>query len=365
MSAPTTMDDTKDKKAEERENINKTLELMDDIYKVVKDKRFHKEFNADQRHKILIEKYKDIANMYPVVLRIMAQDLRYNRTALRRMLEKLLKDQEINALENAKRRESGKHKQDSLAAMRSFITHQADYAKFLYIEETKRAGRHLDMKKANKIWNIEYDNMNRALKKIKDDEDRARNEFEDEKKKHLDQRRKELLNFVKDFNDDADGADGVDDETEEEAVNADAPPTEEDIRESELAELEELDNYIQDLNEAYTNFLEEPDDDGTTIMHGMSNEDMHEYDQHLTYCRHLFKLAIQHEKMNEATHTELITKIDKCVTCLEAEAVRRHNLAEQERQSAQDEWIAHLMPKPGKPGKRGKRGKPGKPGKRR
>jgi hypothetical protein len=358
------MDDTSDKKAEERENIKKTLELMDDIYKVVKDERFHKEFTAEQRHKILLEKYKDIANMYPVVLRIMARDLRYNRVALRRMLEKLLKDQEINALENAKRRESGKQKQDPLAAMRSFITHQADYAKFLYIEETKKAGRHLNMKNAKKIWNIEYDNMNRALKKIKEDEDRARNEFEDEKKKHLDQRRKELLDFVTELNNNADNADNTDNtdivddadttsSSASSASSASVAPTEEDIRESELAELEELDNYIQDLNEAHTSFLEGSDDDN--IMHGMSNEDMHEYDQHLTYCRHLFDLAVKYEKMDEATCAELTAKIEGCTTCLETEAQRRHRLAEQERRAAQDEWIAHLKPKPHTRARQGKR----------
>jgi hypothetical protein len=342
-----------DKEAEEKENIKKTVELMDDIYKIVKDERFNKEFGPEERHKILLEKYKDIANMYPVVLRIMARDLRYNRVAMRRMLEKLLKDQKANAEANSRQKPEDKKKQDPLAAMKSFIIHQSDYAKLLYIEETRRAGRHLNMKTANAIWRTEYDNMNKALKKIKEDEDKARNEFKEETDKHLDERRKELLQFVlEEAPDNAENAENAESDDESEEVDE---RTEEEM---ELDELTELDNYIKDLQEAYKSFSTDHTENVKTgekenIIHGISNEDMEEYSQHLLYCRRLFDLAVKHGKMLEEDRDAHDEDVQFCLNCLEGEVRRRNRIATEERKNQANEWIEDIIPKLKKGSKKG------------
>ena len=299
----------------EQENVEKTLVLFDDIYKIVKDPRFMKEFDADSRHRILMQKYKDIANMYPVVLRIMARDLRYNRNAMRLMLNKMISNQKKVAAERSAQTQSTEtRKPDPLSAMRAFITHQADYAKFLYMEETKKAGRHIDMNKARNIWQIEYGDMNKALKKIKDDEDKARNEFEDEKKNHLDERRKELLDFI------MENAPEVEPEPKAEPVVTD--------------ELTELDNYIKDLGEAKRAFAGD-------IMPGISNEDLEEYSNVLNYCGYLFGMAVKHDKLTEDRKRELDADVAYCTQRIEDEVARRNKiaLADNTVENDDNEWI--------------------------
>jgi hypothetical protein len=325
--------------AQELENIEKTVSLFDDIYKVVKDPRFSKEFDADERHRVLLQKYKDIANMYPVVLRIMARDLRYNSTALRKMLEKLLKDQKRNAEENAKKASAGNGKKDSLAAMKAFITHQSDYAKFLYLEETKKAGRHINMKTANAIWRTEYGDMSKALKKIKEDEDKARNEFEDEKKKHLTEKKQELLDFVlanapNDADDDGEGGD------EGDGGGSGSGGGDDDPVQRELEELGELSSYLSDLEEAYKSFK---NDD--TVVPGISNEDIQEYSLILSYCRKLFDLAVKHEKMSQDDRDSREKEIIFCIGIIDKEVVRRNKIAHKAREDANNEWLEGLIPK--------------------
>lgn len=169
------MAEKKSKEAQEEENINLALDLAGKIFKIVKDPRFL-ELEPEIRHKVLVNKYQNFANAYPVILRFIARDVKYQEKAFRRFLEGL-------------RRDPGK-------GMDGFIEHQANYAKYLYMEDARANGTHWNMSKANTIWKIEYEHMKKFLKKIKDDEAKAKNEFEEESKKHLTQKRSEFLKFL-------------------------------------------------------------------------------------------------------------------------------------------------------------------------
>lgn len=314
------------KEDQEKENIRVTLELADNLYKVVQDERFQNEFDADDRYKILLEKYKNFADMYPVVIRLMARDLRYNRVAFRKMLEKLLRDQKKKALEDQKMSNKRRQKQDPLAAMRAFMTHQSDYAKFLYIEESKRMGRHVDMRKANAIWNIEYQNMNKTLKKMKKDEDNARNEFEEEKEKHLEEKRKELYDFIME-------EEGENAEEHESSDSDDGMTPEERETERELKELAELDSYVRDLKEARESFSN-PD-----TMKGIDKQDLAEYSYVLEYCEMLFELAVKHERMSEEDARELMESVQFCTAAIDDEVVRRAEIVKKQKEQQDKQWL--------------------------
>jgi hypothetical protein len=57
-------------------------------------------------------------------------------------------------------------KRDPVKSMTKFVEYQADYAKFLYLEENKKNGKHYSMKIANDIWNGEYKSMIDYFKKV-------------------------------------------------------------------------------------------------------------------------------------------------------------------------------------------------------
>lgn len=156
-------------------NFKAALDLAKDIYKVCLHPEFQK-YDPDVRHKVVVGKYPQFSQAYPIILRFIARDLKYNEKAFRKFLEKL----RINP---------GK-------GMQGFIERQADYAKFLYIEDCKANGRHWSSKKANQFWNIEYEHMHKWVKKLEKDEDLAKNEFEKESQENLEKLRDELYDFV-------------------------------------------------------------------------------------------------------------------------------------------------------------------------
>ena len=339
----TMSDEEKAKAAEERKNIKVTLQLANDIFQVMKDERML-EISADDRHKIVLQKYKNFADMYPVVLRFIARDVRYNQTAFRKMLEKMLRDQKTKSEADARAASTGSKKaKDPLDAMRSFITHQADYAKFLYMEESRRQGRHIDRRKANAIWNVEYTTMNKALKKIKKDEDSARNEFEDEKKKHLDERRQELLDFI------------MNEEMTESTISDDQPQSSEEPQreltkeEKELDELTELEGYCKDLAEAYESFKKDENaEENDRIIPGIDSSDLEEYGYVLQYCKRIFDLAVKHDRM-EAEQREIYEdQIDYCMSAIEHEYKRRADIVMQKKKELDAQWLEGLVPAPKK-----------------
>jgi hypothetical protein len=354
----------------EEENIKVTLQLADDIYKIMQDKRM-KDIKPDDRHKILLQKYKTFGDMYPVVLRFMARDLRYNRMAFRRMLEKMIKDQKMKARERETVGGDSKKKpkQDPMLAMKNFVTHQADYAKLLYLEEAKRTGRHVNMKKANAIWQIEFQNMNTALKKIKKDEDSARNEFEEEKKSHLDERRQELLDFIMEERGEDMRADYVEPENPETPDASGAPKNvsrELTDDEKELNELIELNSYIKDLNEAYKSFKSDETIAELTekTMPGIANQDLEEYGYILSYCKRLFELAEKHNKITPEDRIPYDEHAIYCLDAIEKEYKRRQEVVLEQKKVDSNEWIKdHIPKKPGtaKGGKAKAQPKAGKP----
>lgn len=171
------MEPASDKELNDQNEKNKlgALEFADNIYKIITNPEFTKHCtDPDVRHKMIAGKYPEFAKAYPVVLRLLARDLKYERSAFKQFLDKL----EI----------------DPGKGMEGFMCRQADYAKFLYYALHK--GKHPNRKTARAIWELEYSTMNKCYKKIIENEKNARNEFEDEANMYLEERRNELLEFV-------------------------------------------------------------------------------------------------------------------------------------------------------------------------
>ena len=166
----------KTKEEELNENIRQSIELANDIYKVVIDPKYFAATTGQTRYEELNKRYPTFAQHYPVCLRIMAHDGKYNEKAFRRFLDKQRKD-------------PGK-------GMAGFIERQADYARFLYEEEIKARGGHINIKHAQHIWNEEYRALKKWTDKLKKDEEDAKSMYEAEQNKHDEQRRDELLRFL-------------------------------------------------------------------------------------------------------------------------------------------------------------------------
>jgi len=161
---------------EVEQNKRDAIKLANQIYKTISSPEVRKESTPEQRHKVCIKKFKNFAEAFPLVLAKMSRDGYYNEKAFRRYLDRLHAD-------------PGK-------GMDGVMERQCDYAKFLYIEDSKARGRHWDPKTANKIWQQEYKHMKKWVKKTKDQEISAKSEFEDEQKIHVQERKQELLDFL-------------------------------------------------------------------------------------------------------------------------------------------------------------------------
>jgi hypothetical protein len=157
-------------------NKREAIEAAAKIFKIVSNPSFAANTTPDERHHICVEKNKGFAQAFPLVLSKMSRDLLYNETAFRRFLDKLHRD-------------PGK-------GMDGFIERQADYAAFLYEELSRAQGRHVDTRKRREIWQTEHGQMYRWMRDIQKSEKRAKNEFEEESQKSLDERKKELLDFL-------------------------------------------------------------------------------------------------------------------------------------------------------------------------
>jgi hypothetical protein len=179
MTTPTNSDNpgATDLTVEQQNEANKlnAIDLAEKIYNVLCDPDMVK-VKPETRHSLVARKYPNFAQAYPVILRYMARNLRYNSRAFRQFLDRL-------------EREPG-------SGMEGYIENQARYARFLYIESMRDARKHVNMKIADNVFNSEYTAMMQSYKKIKDEEAKARNEFEDEKQQNLIELRQELLDFV-------------------------------------------------------------------------------------------------------------------------------------------------------------------------
>jgi hypothetical protein len=175
-SSQSSQNSQKTKEEELNENIRQSIELANDIYKAVSDPKYFDTTTGQTRYEELNKRYPTFAQHYPVCLRLMAHDGKYNEKAFRRFLDKQRKD-------------PGK-------GMIGFIERQADYARFLYEEEIKSRGAHINIKHAQHIWNEEYRALKKWVDKLKKDEEDAKNMYESEQSKHDEQRRDELLQFL-------------------------------------------------------------------------------------------------------------------------------------------------------------------------
>lgn len=165
--------------AREREvekNKREAIEVAAGIFKIISDPSIVKITTADERHKMCIEKNKNFAQAFPLVLSKMSRDLAYNEAAFRKFLDKLHRD-------------PGQ-------GMDGVIERQADYAMYLYQEQCKSNGRHYSQKIAQQVRSFELQHMSRWAKDIKKKESSAKSEYAEENKRSLDERKKELLDFV-------------------------------------------------------------------------------------------------------------------------------------------------------------------------
>lgn len=169
--------------------IQTAKSIANKLYKVVNNKEFVKEVpDAITRHQVVTiqlkkmdqqegtQMYESFANAYPVVLKYMAQQLSYNEIAFEKFLRK--------------------QAQDPGKGMEGFIEHQANYVKLLYVESCKAARKRPNLKEANKRKNAEFEVLNKVRKDMETSKKKAENEFDAENLHHLDEKRKELLDFV-------------------------------------------------------------------------------------------------------------------------------------------------------------------------
>lgn len=264
----------------EQNEVNKlqAIDLANNIYKVVMDERFRK-VPPDIRHKIVAQKYANFAQVYPVVLRWLSRDLKYSEKAFRTWLDRLEKNPG--------------------SGMEGFIEKQADYARVLYIEEHRAAGKHVNFKHANNIYKLEYQNMMKWYKKIRAEEARAKNQFHEEEEENIDKRRKELLDFL--TNDQLRSVDDVEPLGKIEEENArlanDLPlknpnPTFNDIDPNELSDADlitlcaEIDKFIQEKYKVITELMKLVNQDASIVpdmltapvdFNGMSRVELNEY----------------------------------------------------------------------------------------
>jgi len=169
--------------------IQTAKSIANKLYQIVTNKEFVKEVpDPIVRHQVITmqlkkmdaqsnsQMYESFASAYPVVLKYIAQQLSYNDIAFEKFLRKQAAD-------------PGK-------GMEGFIEHQANYVKLLYVESCKAAHKRPNLKEANRRKQYEYEILNKVKKEMEVNKKKAENEFDEESKHHLDEKRKELLDFV-------------------------------------------------------------------------------------------------------------------------------------------------------------------------
>jgi len=158
--------------------VNKleAIALAEQIFQMLK-RDVLAEIDIESQYDFLLKKYPSFSRTFQIVLHKMVFERRYLTSAFKRFLDKLHSN-------------PGK-------GMEGFIERQADYAKFLYIEECKLSGRRYDANIAKKIWEKECNFMWSEYKKILETEKSITNEFEKEEAKHNKERKQELFEFMK------------------------------------------------------------------------------------------------------------------------------------------------------------------------
>jgi hypothetical protein len=238
-------DEEKDRQVEVE--IQTAKQIADKLFRIVSNKEFVKEVPDPQtRHQVVAmqlkkmdestgqKMYESFGSAYPVVMKYMTYYLSYNPIAFDKFLRKQAKN-------------PGK-------GMEGFIDHQANYVKLLYVESCRAAGKRPNLKEANRRKNAEFEIMNKARKEIEINKKKAENEFEEENAQHLNEKRKELLEFInQELEDDMDISDDSDEPVEpKEEIISDEDYFKELSRKDQNAKLETLyfleRQYIDDLD---------------------------------------------------------------------------------------------------------------------
>jgi hypothetical protein len=299
--------------SQENKNIEVTIQLADQLFKLVRDPKFGGKLDADARHNALIEKYKTFADHYPVVLRFLARDIKYNRKAFRKMLERIRDDHHKPKSPPLARTDPQKSRDSQqMKGMVQFIEHQANYAKFLYIEESRVNGKHVNPKKANEIWRIEYDSMMKSLKDITQKEKDARNKYEEEKKTNLEKKRQELLDFILSKKKES-SAKPKDAEKQEKHAN----PAEHASPADSPEEKNELNSMMTELN----NFYEEMQKPG--FARQIYDEEFSGYFASLDRCAELLNNLPGNSEFDDESVSRQTQKIEFCASEIKAEIARR------------------------------------------
>lgn len=189
------MDQPQNKLTEEEKDrrveieIQTAKQIANKLFQVVSNKEFVKEVpDPATRHQVVIAQlrkmdkesgttmYEQFSNAYPMVLKYMTQYLSYHDKAFEKFM-----------------REQIKHPGEG---MKGFIEHQANYVKLLYVETCKSTGKRPNLKEANKRKQMEFDIMNKVVKEIEDKKKAAENEFEEENRHHLSEKKREYLDFI-------------------------------------------------------------------------------------------------------------------------------------------------------------------------
>lgn len=166
---------------QEEENARLAMELAGKLHKLIIDPEnasMWEKTKPDERHRFLCQKYDSFARAFPLVIRFIARDGRYNENAFRKMLT------------------NQRLKRESRKGMEGYIEDQADYAMFLYLEECRKERRRPNMKLAGEIRKVEITAMRKHMKKIQQKEKDSKSEFEEESKKHVQECKDELFDFI-------------------------------------------------------------------------------------------------------------------------------------------------------------------------
>jgi hypothetical protein len=164
------------KEREVEQNKIDALDMAAKLFKIMTNPEMVKLTTPTERHQIAIKKSKNFAQAFPLILAKLSRDLKYNHIAFRRYLDRVHKN-------------PGK-------GMEGFIENQAMYARFLYEEECKANGRHINPKIAMQIFNTEHNHMSSWVKEIKTKESDAKNAFDDETVKATSERKEEFLDWL-------------------------------------------------------------------------------------------------------------------------------------------------------------------------
>lgn len=180
--------------SDEEQNKQNVITLAGKVYKILMEymnKAGPEERTPQKRYEMLYEKYKAMFDTFPTVMSAMAISLVYSEKAFRRLLDKL----EILAKEvKEKPQEHGKDGKNK--SMIQFAESHALYSKYLYVETCKARGKHYNPKTARKIYEDECTRLISIVHNIEKKEKEAKSEFEAENKKHDEERRNELLQWL-------------------------------------------------------------------------------------------------------------------------------------------------------------------------